>query len=168
MTNFREQNDYADEIELSARERALRDLFVKEYMLDFDPVTACMRCGFQSVMAAQYATRFMEEPYVQRRIAAEQMRIAAADDEEQQDMEKQRIIAGLLREAHYRGPGSSHAARVAAFAKLASIKGLDKETKAQLGEQSGVMLVPGISNLDEWENIAQKSQEKLAHDSVVH
>lgn len=168
MADFREHNDYADEVELSTRERSLRDLFVKEYMVDFDAVSACMRCGFQSLMATQYAQRFMEEPYVQRKLAQEQMRVIEAGDEDRNEMEKQRIIAGLLREAHYRGPGSSHAARVAAFAKLATIKGLDKESKVQPGETSGVMQVPGIASLDDWETTAQASQEKLAHDSVVH
>lgn len=168
MTNFRELNDYADEVDLSMRERALRDLFVKEYLVDFDSVSACMRCGFQSMMATQYAQRFMEEPYVQRKLAQEQMRVVEAGDDDRDSMEKQRIIAGLLREAHYRGPGSSHAARVAALGKLATIKGLDREAKVQPGDSSGVMQVPGIASLDEWENVAQQSQEKLAHDSVVH
>lgn len=160
--------EFCDERELSTRERALRDVFVKEYLIDFDPIVACMRCGFTSVMAAQYAARFMEEPYVQRKIRDEQMKTEDIADIDSKEAKKQQILAGLLREAHYRGPGSSQSARVAALSKLASIHGLDSVNKPGSVDNSGVMLVPGVASLDDWEKVAQASQEKLANDSIVH
>lgn len=161
-------NDWADEVKLSTREKALRDLFVKEYLVDFDAISACLRCGFTSVTAQQYAHKFMEEGYVQKKLATEQAKFGSVDDVDSKEALKQQIITGLIREAHNRGTGSSHSARVAALSKLASIVGLDAVNKLMAGEQSGVMMVPAIASLDDWEAAAQASQEKLAHDSVVH
>ena len=41
------------------QEKALRDLFVQEYIKDFDPFQACLRVGFQAAFAVEYAKKFM-------------------------------------------------------------------------------------------------------------
>lgn len=74
-----------------------------------------------------------------------------------------------MREAHYRGPGSSHAARVAALGKLASIRDMDAPTKikADLSMRGGVMMIPAIANLEDWEKAAQASQSSLQEDAKL-
>lgn len=150
----------------TARELALRDLFVKEYLVDHNQVAAAMRCGFNGQIAPQYAHQFMDEPYVQKKLAEAQSKLLDIDSDEG-DIEKQRVIAGLIREANYRGPGSSHSARVAALSKLAAIFKLEAAS-TQLGEQSGVMEVPGVASVENWQQVASAQQEKLKNDSVVH
>ena len=165
-TFFAPETEEIVELTYSSREQALRDLFIKEYTVDFDAMAAAMRCGFTSVMAPQYAQQFMLEPYVKRRISHLSIH-GEGNETEQREFNKKRIVAGLMREAHYNGPGSSHAARVAAFSRLAQILGLDAEQKNQ-GISGGVMVVPEIANVDDWENIAAAQQEKLRNDAQLH
>lgn len=152
--------------DLSPREKELRDKFVSEYLLDFDQTAAAIRVGFSASFAGTYAEKFMTEPYVRKQIA--DMQNALAEDEKlEAELDRRRIRAGLLREAHYRGPGSSHAARVAALGKLASIRDMDSplKIKSDVTHRGGVMMVPGIASLEEWEAAAQKSQGNLQKDS---
>ena len=151
---------------LSAKERELRDKFVEEYLIDFDQTAAAIRIGFSASFAQTYAEKFMTEPYVRKKIS--DMQTAMAEDEKiEADLDRRRIRAALMREAHYRGPGSSHSARVSALAKLATIRDMDAPTKikADLSLRGGVMMVPAIANLEEWEKAAQASQTNLQKDS---
>lgn len=152
--------------ELSAKEKELRDKFVDEYLLDFDQTAAAIRVGFSASFAQTYAEKFMSEPYVRQHIAALQTALAE-DDKLEAELDRRRIRAALMREAHYRGPGSSHAARVSALAKLASILDMDAPTKikSDLTMRGGVMMVPAIASLEEWEKAAQASQSDLQKDT---
>lgn len=152
--------------DLSPKEKELRDKFVSEYLIDYDQTAAAIRIGFSASFAQTYAEKFMTEPYVRKAIAVAQN--ALVDDEKLEvEQDRRRIRAALMREAHYRGPGSSHAARVSALAKLASIRDMDAPTKikSEMTMRGGVMMVPGIANLDEWEKAAQASQGDLQKDS---
>ena len=159
--DFNDPEEFRDQQELTAHEQALRDLFVAEYMNDFDQVAAAQRCGFQYQFAVEFATRFMREPYVLRKI--QQIRMTTYPAKETADYEKNRIKAALLFEAHNRGPGSSHAARVAALTRLAAIYGLEapKKVDQTVTHRGGVMAVPGIAALDDWEKQASASQDQL-------
>jgi hypothetical protein len=154
-----------DTPELSDRERALRDLFVSEYLVDFDQTAAAMRCGFNRKFAIEYGTKFMAEPYVLQKMNL--MKFAEVDEVDQNEYDSKRVRAALMQEAHYFGPGSSHAARVAALAKLASLIGMDKPLKTEqtINHRGGVMAVPGIASLDDWEKAASESQDELVKDA---
>lgn len=147
--------------EMSPREKALRDLFVSEYLIDYDQVKAAQRCGFALQFAIEYGRKFMEEPYVQRRI--NEVRFKKIDERELEDYDKARIRTALMAEAHNRGPGSSHSARVSALSKLAALYGMEapKKIDANVNHRGGVMAVPGIAALDEWEQQASASQDEL-------
>lgn len=108
---------------LSPQEKALRDLFVSEYLKDRDGLKAALRCGFIKSIASQYADDLLACPYVQKKISAE-------DEKMQLDPEAARksIKLGLLREAH--NPFSPAAARVAALAQLAKIEGMGVEKES--------------------------------------
>lgn len=121
------------EPEPSGHEKELRDLFVQEYLKDFDPFQACLRVGFQSAFAIEYQKRFMNEPYVQRRIV-ELQRVAPAD-EAAQLKEDRALILSVLRQAAQNGP---YASRVQAAAKLATIHGLDRPNNE---EEDGQTLI---------------------------
>ena len=103
------------------QEKALRDLFVQEYIKDFDPFQACLRVGFQAAFAVEYAKKFMGEAYVQRRIT--ELQRATPENEDAQAKEDRALILSVLRQAAQNGP---YASRVQAAAKLATIYGLDR------------------------------------------
>lgn len=160
--------DAAMQPEMSEREKALRDLFVKEYFVDYNSINAALRCGFMRTFAEEYAQRFMQEPYVKQKIKEFEFTVYENKDHEaqHQDFNKRRIMNSLFREAHYHGPGSSHSARVAALTKLAILhdmvpKPAPKEDKWT--QRGGVIEVPGIATLENWEQAATNSQEALVN-----
>lgn len=148
--------------ELSPAEKELRNKFVDQYLIDMDPVAAAMRIGFMRRVAITYGNQFLDEPYVIQRITDRQ-RSAAENPKEARKARQADIEAGLWREAHYRGPDSSHSARVSALAKLCNINDMDGTTKvkADMTHRGGVMLVPAIASIEEWEKAATSSQERL-------
>ena len=150
---------------LTFRERALRDLFVVEYLIDYDAIAACQRCGFNYQFAVDYSLKFMREPYVLQKI--NKVKFQETDEESSLEFDTKRIRASLMAEAHYRGPGSSHAARVAALSKLAALCGMEapKKFEQTINHRGGVMAVPGIASLDDWEQAASASQDALVKDA---
>lgn len=148
---------------LSEAEKAMRNKFVDEYLLDYDAYAAAVRVGFLSSIAPDYATQLMGDPYVRQRISARQTE-QEENPKEAARKRKKLTEAALLREASYHGPGASHGARVSALAKLASIYDMDAaiKTKSEITmHRGGVMMIPAIANLDEWEKAASGSQERL-------
>ena len=155
--------------DLSTSERELRDRFIEEYLKDYDQTTAAIRIGFPMSFARTYAERFMTEPYVRQKISErEAAQLDPSEEKNEFEIDRRRIRAALLREANYNGPGSSHSARVSALAKLASIRDMDSPIKVKTEHtlRGGVMMVPGIASLDEWEKTAQLSQENLKRDAT--
>lgn len=152
---------------LTEAQRALRDWFCQEYLVDFSPVNAAMRIGYNRAFAIEYATKLMEEPYVQRKI--QELQGLKLDPKIEEEYNKQRIKNALMREAFYKGPGASHAARVSALAKLGAIYGMEapKKTENMHTHKGGVMAVPGIASLDSWEQAASGSQANLMQDADV-
>ena len=156
-------NETEGQVSLSEQEKAVRNVFVDQYLIDFEPVLACMRIGFKPGFAEDYANRFMSEPYVQARIMQQKMK--APDDELDQEESDKALTLSVLHEAALRGPFSS---RVAAASKLASILGMDKPIKSslELNHRGGVMVVPGTGDIDNWEAEAVKSQSALVDVSM--
>ena len=114
---------------MSDNERALRDLFVQEYLVDYDPVAAALRCGFLGSFAGDYAKKFMDEPYVQQKLRDLQLDVPGntADAETEEKTHRRKIVMALMREAHNKF--SSGAARVAALSRLSSIYGMEANSK---------------------------------------
>lgn len=166
------------QIVMSQSERDLCDRFVKNYLMDYDSKAAAVRVGYPKSIAQQFADRFMGQSYVLQQIAKQDLTPDAKDPE---DVMKQRIMQGLLREANYKGPGSSQSARVAALARLASIYGMDapKVSKTELTgadgqplNSGGFFVVPGLMSSEAWEEQAAKQQAALVDSShnapIVH
>ncbi len=126
--------DWAEEMipetwdHLTAREKQLREDFVRELMVDHDYVKAAVRIGFGE-LAKQYGTRFKFDKYVSLRY--EQAMSAELHAPEVEDDQRRKVINMLFREAEYTGPGASHSARVTAQAKLAALLGLEKPKKSE-------------------------------------
>ena len=116
---------------LTLEQCQLRDMFVAEYLKDFDAHAACLRVGFLSAFAVQYAQTFMQEGYVQRQIAA-LTRSAPASAAEQEIVDRA-LLENSLREAMQRGP---YASRVAAGRAFAELKGWNRPDGGAGGEEA--------------------------------
>lgn len=87
--------------------------FVEEYLIDFNATQAAIRAGYAAKDADVQGPRVLGYAGVAAAIAegrekiAERALVTAAD-----------VLQGLRREATLEGEGSSHSARVAAWAKL--------------------------------------------------
>lgn len=148
------QADNADAVE-----QQLYDLFVKEYLYDHDRVRAARRCGFTEQYAKYYADKLWGEPYVQQQLRIAEERISKADKDVQNEDDEE-LVRRTLR--HVMQVGTS-AARVSAASKMSTILGLDSPTKTEttVTHRGGVMAVPSIAGLDEWEKAALASQVAL-------
>lgn len=150
-----------EERQYSYREKALRDFYVREYLTDYDDIAAAVRIGYPKSVAKEYAKRFMNEPYVLREIQRLEGSLESTEDPE---AAKKRVIAGLIREANYRGPGSSQSARVAALSRLATLYCMDpaqNKPKDEVPEGEGTFVVPGLMTPEQWAEAAAKQQDDL-------
>jgi hypothetical protein len=164
--------------DMSWRDKAMRKKFAHEYLTVYDATAAAVRCGYHRSYAREYAVKFMEEPYTIKLIQTIELGgdSQTATPEEAAEAIKKRVLAGLLREAHFKGQGSSQSARVAALSKLAQMHGMDAPTKTQteltgrdgkpLGD--GVFVLPSVMSPEEWEAAAAAQQDALvSKDSEV-
>lgn len=148
-----------------SRDIALRDVFVSEYLVDYDHVAAAMRCGFNFELAQKWAGKFMREAYVQQQI--QRLQLSRNDPESEEAFQKQWILQRLRQEASYKGPGSSHGARVAALNKLSAFYAMDKSKDANPGQLAGgVVELPATANGEDWEKAAIGSQQALMQDAA--
>lgn len=171
--NVQQPDDWLDNVvwtrTLTSEEQALRQTFVEQYLLDFNPINAALRCGFASSVAGQYSAKLMQDNYVQWLIAQKKIVQPESKDDllENKDLRKRKIISALYDEAFYHGHGASHAARVAALTKLARIEGIDKDIEEMDNNtpKGGVLLVPMAPvSRNQWEEIAAAQQENLTKD----
>lgn len=69
MTAFDPSTDpQRTEAALSPREQAIRDVFVNEYLKDFDAYRSCIRMGFLAAFAVDQSKVFLSDGYVLRQI----------------------------------------------------------------------------------------------------
>jgi len=151
---------------LSTAEKTVRDQFVDQYMLDRDAHGACLRIGYTGPLAVQKAFEFMDEPYVRQRIA--HLEFMEEEDPKGALCRKRKIIeASLMREAHRFTSDKSHSSRVKALVALAGIYDMNApiRTKSEVTHRGGVMLIPAVASVDDWEKAAVSSQEKLIADA---
>lgn len=111
--------------ELSEREKALRDRFVAEYLIDRNELAAAIRIGYGAGFAKEYAVRFMGEPYTLNKIKELSAAQLKRTDEEIDNL----ILQGLLERAQ--NPHGSDSSRVAAYAALAKLRGMEKPLKTE-------------------------------------
>lgn len=142
---------------MTPQEQRLRIQFVNEYMFDWDWTKAAIRVGYPKNKAREVAEAFMSEPVVQRLIKEQSKSFDPA-----KEITLGYVVSGLLKEAHREGGGSSHAARVAAWEKVGKVLGLGQSNTVDNNVNiSGVMVVPGVQSVDDWENAAAPCQAAL-------
>lgn len=140
-------------------EKANRDRFINEYLVDWRGPQAWIRAGGSESNASIKARELLKEPYVARKIR-EQVDLI----EQSQLINRNRVLAGLVREANYLGVGASHSARVAAYTVLAKILGMEASIKVDHEIRGGVMLIPAGVPVEDWEKNAIDVQSQLKLD----
>ena len=93
--------------------------FVEEYLVDLNATQAAIRAGYSKKTARQVASENLTKPDIQEAIAA-----AQDDRSERTGITQDEVIQGLKKEATLEGEGSSHSARVAAWAHLGKHLGI--------------------------------------------
>lgn len=122
---------------LTKREQELRDKFVTQYLIDNHGTKAAIRVGFGPSFAAEYATRFLNEAYVQQQIELRKTETAKKLTKEEME---DRVRAKLL--SVMDDVNAPYPSIVAATAKLATILGMDAPIKKELSGPNGTPLVP--------------------------
>lgn len=155
---------------LTHDEMVIREKVVMEYLYDMSWTRACLRCGFRQEFVEDTANRFMQDPYCiwRVKVLARERGIAInSGNEAAREDAKATIMAALHKEAHYYGPGSSQSARVSALGKLAQLLGMEpaKQSKVEV-LAPGIMVVPAIASVEDWEAVAVEAQEKLRDDTM--
>lgn len=155
-----------DDRTYTVSEKKVRDDFIEEYRVDYDRRAAAIRIGYGASYAHEMANKFMNEPYVLRKLKEAEQQVPP--EEGADDFLKRRVMEGLMREAHYKGPGSTQSARVAALSKLASIAGMDAPIRSKTeisgpgGSQlEGVFVIPGVMSPEQWMVAAEAQQAAL-------
>lgn len=155
-----------------------RDVFIREYIRDFNGAQAWLRMKaevdpedahkhYSPAQAAEHAYQLRNEPYVAKRIAELVDSLEAANM-----ISQQRVLAMLIRDAELQGIGAKHAARVSAQKVLVDVLGMSTAAKAVAARtesasgaglpRGGVMVVPAVAGTaDEWEAAAASAQAKL-------
>ncbi len=148
---------------LTPEELFIRNLFIAEYMVDYNAAAACIRVGFHPDQAEDFAAQFMREGYVLRGVAEQQQQPISAS---QASIMRSQVIHKLWEESN--GPFARPSERVGALTSLT--RALAIELKEDTGDDNtgpagGVMQVPAMTDPDTWSEIAAAAQKKLK-DSV--
>ena len=143
--------------------------YAKEYVFDFDTVAALFRArildeSHSKTFISKQATRFRRDPTVAEAIQGYMARL-----DSEKILTRERVLYGLLEEANYHGIGASASSRVAAWAKLAKLMGMElpAEDPNKIKEdqnKGGVLMIPFVQSIEEWEQSAVGQQAALKAD----
>ncbi|MDP3013837.1 MAG: terminase small subunit [Candidatus Subteraquimicrobiales bacterium] len=110
-------------------------LFCQEYLVDLNATQAAIRAGYSEKTANRIATENLSKPVI-----AEAIKEAMAERSEKMGLTQVMVIEGLLKEARNEGKGSSHSARVAAWATLGKHLGMFHERLEMMGKPNQMIL----------------------------
>ena len=130
--------------------------FIDEFLIDRDPLAAGLRAGVSRLNLKRRVKAWLDDPRIVRAI---QLKTDTTDLDKM--ISPQRIMAGFIDVAFNKD--APPAARNTALRELASMKKMygdeDKDNKG-----SGVIMVPMVGSLDEWNRLAMAAQQKLKED----
>jgi hypothetical protein len=110
--------------------------FVDEYRVDLNATQAAIRAGYSPSTAYSQGQRLLKNVDISKAILSAQSSLSKKIDVAVDD-----IVRGLMREATFAGPGSSHSARVAALAHLGRYLGMFNQNNTDAsGESSGLII----------------------------
>jgi phage terminase small subunit len=107
--------------------------FVVEYLTDFNATQAAIRAGYSPDTAKQQGSRLLTHVDVRAAIND-----AIHERSNRTLISQDAVLLGLLEEARHTGEGSSHSARVSAWAHIGKHLGMFVDRVHTTGQQSGV------------------------------
>lgn len=102
--------------------------FVREYLIDLNATQAAIRAGYSEKTAGRTAHENLKKPEI-----AQAIQEAQTERAERLELTQDDVVRGLHKEATLEGEGSSHSARVAAWAHLGKHLGMFKEQQEHSG-----------------------------------
>lgn len=166
-----QHNKRAQELGASVRmDEGFALILARQYALHGDMVLALLQTGRYPVddsgleRARKAAWKYKAHPLFQAAFEAVVMRFTETDI-----LTRDRVLAGLYMEAADRGVMTTSSSRVAAWSKLAMLMGMERDVKDppktdDQSDKSGVLMVPYVSSIEEWESAAMGQQAQLKSD----
>ena len=102
--------------------------FIQEYLVDLNATQAAVRAGYSARTARKIGHENLTKPHIKAAIEA-----AQAERAERTRITADDVLNGLHAEATFNGGGSSHSARVAAWAHLGKHLGMFKDQQEHSG-----------------------------------
>lgn len=151
-------NDMFDGTLLSAGELSSAELrFVDEYLIDRDPMLAAIRTGVASIVLKKTVIKWMNDGRIRQAI-----QLKTDSIELDLMITPQRIMAGFIDVAFDRAAPSS--ARNSALRELAALKKMYPDDADKGKQRSGVVFIPGVLSIKDWDEAAQAQQNALKED----
>jgi len=104
--------------------------FIDEYLIDFNATQAAIRAGYSQDTAKQQGSRLLSNVDVRAAIDT-----AIRERSSRALLSQDAVLCGLLEEARYNGEGSSHSARVSAWAHIGKHLGMFVDRVHATGQQ---------------------------------
>lgn len=139
----------------SAPAADIRQQFVFEYLRDYNPLNAVLRCGVDFSFAQRTADDLMRDPWVNSAIVSSKTELPV--NSEEQIQKDQMLVLATLRQLMLT---AGHTNRATAAGLMANILQLGKGGGGS-GVAHHVMEVPIIPEGTAWEDLAQSSQGSL-------
>ncbi len=105
--------------------------FIDEYLIDFNATQAAIRAGYSQDTAKQQGSRLLSNVDVRAAIDT-----AIRERSSRALLSQDAVLCGLLEEARYTGEGSSHSARVSAWAHIGKHLGMFIDRVHATGQQA--------------------------------
>ena len=102
--------------------------FIQEFLVDLNATQAAVRAGYSARTARKIGHENLTKPHIKAAIEA-----AQAERAERARITADDVLNGLHKEATYDGEGSSHSARVPAWAHLGKHLGMFKDQQEHSG-----------------------------------
>jgi len=104
---------------MTAKLTVKQHAFVEQYLIDLNGTRAAIRAGYSQKTAQEQASRLLSNAMVQDAVA-----LAMKTKAERNALTQDLVIQGLLTEAQREGEGTSHSARITAWAHLGKHLGM--------------------------------------------
>lgn len=151
-----EDATWAIDEEPSQTEKLRYEEFARQYLLDHNQKRAAVRMGYHVDRAADVGNRLFWKPYTQAYLT-----VLIRSLEERAIVGRNQVLSGLLAEANNYGPDATSMSRIVAWTTIGKILGMFIAKVEISANSSGVMEVPMVRSVSEWEALASGSQQNL-------
>ena len=151
-----EHATWAVEMEPTQGEKLRYEEFARQYIIDHNQTRAACRMGYPHEKASDVGNKLFWKPYTQAYLT-----VLIRSLEERAIVGRNQVLSGLLAEANNYGPDATSMSRIMAWKTIGQILGMFIAKVEISANSSGVMEVPMVRSVNEWEALASGSQQGL-------